>query len=44
MKMSSQEGVKEAIKDADQVEWVHRLNSIRSRAEEIVLSELVYVS
>ena len=27
---------------ADQMEWVHRMNSIRSRAEEIVLTELVY--
>ena len=42
--MSSQEGVTEALKAADQIEWVRRMNSIRSRAEEIVLSELVYVS
>ena len=42
--MSSQEGVTEALKAADQMEWVRRMNSIRSRAEEIVLRELVYVS
>lgn len=42
--MSSQEGVTEALKATDQREWVRRMNSIRSRAEEIVLSELVYVS
>ena len=42
--MSSQEGVTEALKAADQMEWVRRMNSIRSRAEEIVLSELVYIS
>lgn len=37
-----QEGVTEALKAADQMEWVRRMNSIHSRAEEIVLHELVY--
>lgn len=37
-----QEGVTEALKAADQMEWVRRKNSIHNRAEEIVLSELVY--
>ena len=36
------EGVTEALKAIDQMEWVRRMNSIRARAEEIVLSELVY--
>ena len=40
--MAEQEGVTEALKAADQMEWVRRMNSIRSRAEEIVLTELVY--
>jgi len=40
--MESQEDVTEALKASDQMEWVHRMNSIRSRAEEIVLTELVY--
>ena len=40
--MVQQEGVTEALKAADQMEWVRRMNSIRSRAEEIVLTELVY--
>jgi hypothetical protein len=40
--MAKQESVTEALKAADQMEWVHRMNSIRSRAEEIVLNELVY--
>ncbi len=40
--MAKREGVTEALKAADQMEWVRRMNSIRSRAEEIVLSELVY--
>ena len=40
--MAKQEGVTETLKAADQMEWVRRMNSIRSRAEEIVLNELVY--
>ena len=40
--MAKQEGVTEALKAADQMEWVRRMNSIRSRAEEIVLHELVF--
>lgn len=40
--MAKQEGVTEALKAADQMEWVRRMNNIRSRAEEIVLTELVY--
>ena len=40
--MAKQEGVTEALKAADQIEWVRRMNSIRNRAEEIVLHELVY--
>lgn len=40
--MAKQEGVTEALKAADQMEWVRRMNSIRNRAEEIVLAELVY--
>ena len=40
--MSEQEGVTEALKAADQMEWVRRKNNIRNRAEEIILSELVY--
>ena len=40
--MARQEDVTESLKAADQMEWVHRMNSIRSRTEEIVLTELVY--
>ena len=40
--MAKQEGVAETLKAADQMEWVCRMNSIRNRAEEIVLHELVY--
>ena len=40
--MKGREGVTEALKVADQFEWVRRMNSIQNRAEEIVLNELVY--
>ena len=40
--MARQEDVTEALKAADQMEWVRRMNSIRNRAEEIVLTELGY--
>ena len=40
--MSEQKGVTEALKAADQMEWVRRKNNIRNRAEEIILTELVY--
>ena len=42
LQMAKQENVTEALKASDQMEWVRRMNSIRSRAEEIVLHELVY--
>ena len=40
--MAEQENVNEALKASDQMEWVRRMNSIRSRAEEIVLADIVY--
>ena len=40
--MAQQEGATEALKAADQMEWVRRMNSIYNCAEEIVLNELVY--
>ena len=40
--MAEREGVTEALKAADQMEGVRRMNSIQNRAEEIVLHELVY--
>lgn len=39
--MQEAEGVTEALKAADQLEWVRRMNSIRNRAEEIVKTELI---
>ena len=40
--MKVQEGVTEKLKADDQMEWIRRMNGIQNRAEEIVLSELVY--
>ena len=40
--MAKQEGVTEALKATDQMEWVCRMNNIRNRAEEIILHELIY--
>ena len=36
------EGVTEELKSRDQMEWVRRMNSIRNRAEEMVINELIY--
>ena len=40
-RMKQAEGVTEQLKTADQLEWVHRMNSIHNRAEEIVHSKLI---
>jgi len=40
--MQAAESVTEELKTRDQFAWVGAMNSIRSRAEEIVLAELVY--
>ena len=36
------EGVTEQLKAADQMEWIRCMNSIKSRAREFVLKELIY--
>lgn len=41
-KMAEQEGVNEELKSTDQMTWVQKMNNIRNRAEEVVLSEYVY--
>lgn len=42
--MAEAEGVTETLKAANQMEWVGRMNSIRSRAMEIVNSERIYTA
>ena len=39
--MVRQEGISEGLKASDQLEWVQRMNSIRSRAEEIAREEII---
>ena len=36
------EGITESLKAADQMAWVQKMNSIRTRAEEIVTSYLIF--
>jgi hypothetical protein len=40
--MAQAEGVTEALKARDQMAWVRAMNSIKNRAEEIVLNDLIY--
>lgn len=42
--MAESEGVTETLKADNQMEWVARMNNIRSRAMEIVKSDLIYSS
>lgn len=40
--LAEQEGVTEALKVENQIEWVRRMNNIRNRVEEVVYNELIY--
>ena len=40
--MKAAEGVTERMKQHDQMAWVGAMNSIRNRAEEIILREMIY--
>lgn len=40
--MTEREGVTERLKAGDQMEWVARMNNIRSRATEIVNHDIIY--
>jgi len=39
--IAEQEGINEALKEQDQIEWMKRMNSIRSRVKEIIWNEIV---
>lgn len=41
--MAEQWGVTEELKMRDQMEWVRRMNNIKNVAEEMVISEIVYI-
>ena len=40
--MAKEQGVTEALKASNQMEWVQRMNNIRQAAEEIIRSDLIY--
>lgn len=40
--MQEMEGITENLKRTNQMEWVRAMNSIRNRAEEIILHEMIY--
>ncbi len=40
--LADAEGVTESLKAADQMEWLRRMNSLRARAEEVVIRDLIY--
>ena len=39
--MAAQEGITEILKEEQPLEWVGRMNSIRSRAEEVILHDVI---
>ena len=40
-RIAMQEGITESLKAADQMKWIRRMNSIRSRVEEIVRDQIL---
>ena len=42
-RMAEREGVTEQLKEENPMEWVGRMNNIRSRAAEIINVNLIYV-
>lgn len=40
--LANAEGINEQLKERDQMAWVRAMNSIRNRAEEVILSDLIY--
>ena len=40
-RIAMQEGITESLKAADQMKWIRRINSIRSRVEEIVRDQII---
>lgn len=41
--MAKREGVTEALKAADPMAWIRRMNNIRNRVTEIVLDEILTI-
>lgn len=43
VQMSRSEGITEALKRQNPMEWVQRMNNLRNRVEEIIQAEIIYV-
>ena len=41
--LAEKDGITEALKATDQMEWVRQMNGVRNRAAEIVNKELIFV-
>ena len=41
--LAEKDGITEALKASDQMEWVRRMNAVRAQATEIVNSELIFI-
>ena len=41
--LAERDGIAEALKATDQMEWVRRMNAVREQAMEMVNSELIYI-
>ena len=41
--MKERQGINEALKESNQLEWIRRMNNIRNAADEIILKELIYI-
>lgn len=41
-KFEESENITEKLKNANQLEWVGKMNSIKNRIDEIILNELIY--
>ena len=40
--LAESDGVTESLKEINQLEWVRKMNNIRTQAEEIISAELIY--
>lgn len=40
--LAQQEGITEQLRAENQMDWVAQMNSIRNRADEIILNDLIY--
>ena len=40
--LADSEGINEELKSSNEIDWISSMNSIRNRAEEIALSEMIY--